>query len=106
MAATIAVCGFLGQVVPALRRAEDKAVRAATVVGGLVGFFFSLAIFGASRLGWECFVFGGTDMTRRQALISFGIGSVLVEVISLGALALLGAGSETIVLVYILLLSL
>ena len=37
LAATIAIGGFLGQVWPALRRKEDPAVRAATVVGGLIG---------------------------------------------------------------------
>ena len=37
LAATIAIGGFLGQAWPALRRKEDPAVRAATVVGGLIG---------------------------------------------------------------------
>jgi hypothetical protein len=37
VAACIAVCGFLMQVRPALAREDDRAVRAATVVGGLVG---------------------------------------------------------------------
>jgi hypothetical protein len=43
IAATIAVCGFLGQVGPALKRQEDEEVRAATVVGGLVGLFAAAA---------------------------------------------------------------
>lgn len=37
IAAAIAVCGFLGQVGPALKRQEDEEVRAATVAGGLFG---------------------------------------------------------------------
>jgi len=37
VAAAIAVCGFMGQVGPALMRKEDQAVRAATVIGGLIG---------------------------------------------------------------------
>lgn len=52
VAATIAVCGFLGQVGPALRRQEDEEVRAATVVGGLIGFLLAAAIVVADRLGW------------------------------------------------------
>lgn len=43
-------------------------------------------------------------MTERQALISFAIGAVLVEVIALAVLARLGADSETVVAAYILLL--
>jgi hypothetical protein len=38
MAAAIAVFGFLWQAPFALTRKEDRAVRAATVIGGLVGF--------------------------------------------------------------------
>jgi len=37
MAATIAVCGFLGQAPAALMRKDDQTVRALTVIGGLVG---------------------------------------------------------------------
>ena len=37
LAATIAIGGFLGQVWPALRLKDERAVRAATVVGGLFG---------------------------------------------------------------------
>jgi len=38
MAAAIAVFGFLWQAPPALAQKGDRAVRAATVVGGLIGF--------------------------------------------------------------------
>jgi hypothetical protein len=51
MAASIAVCGFLGQVWPALTRQGDQEVRAATGVGGLVGFAIAMAIIGAD-LTW------------------------------------------------------
>lgn len=44
MAAAIAVCGFLGQVGPALKRQEDEEVRAATVVGGLFGLVAAAAV--------------------------------------------------------------
>jgi uncharacterized protein with PQ loop repeat len=44
VAAAIAVCGFLGQVVPALTRKNDQAVRAATGIGGLVGLAAAAAI--------------------------------------------------------------
>jgi hypothetical protein len=44
LAAMIAVCGFLGQVGPALTRKDDQAVRAATVVGGLFGLAVAVAI--------------------------------------------------------------
>jgi hypothetical protein len=37
LAATIAIGGFLGQVWPALRRKDERAVRAAAVIGGLFG---------------------------------------------------------------------
>jgi hypothetical protein len=37
LAATIAIGGFLGQALPALRRRDDSGVRTATVVGGLSG---------------------------------------------------------------------
>jgi hypothetical protein len=48
IAAAIAVCGFVGQVVPALTRKDDQAVRAATVIGGLVGLgAASMAIVGS-----------------------------------------------------------
>jgi hypothetical protein len=52
IAATIAVCGFLGQVWPALTRQDDKAVRAATVVGGLVGLFVAVGIIFVGRGMW------------------------------------------------------
>lgn len=44
MAATIALCGFLGQAWPALKRQEDEEVRAATVVGGLFGLFAAVVV--------------------------------------------------------------
>lgn len=44
VAATIAVCGFLGQVGPALTWKDDQSVRAATVVGGLFGLAVGVAI--------------------------------------------------------------
>jgi hypothetical protein len=43
VAACIAICGFLMQVPPALVKADEKSVRAATVVGGIVGFFLAAA---------------------------------------------------------------
>jgi hypothetical protein len=43
MAAAIAVFGFLWQAPPALAQKEDRAVRAATIIGGLVGFGFATA---------------------------------------------------------------
>jgi hypothetical protein len=36
-AVIIAVCGFIGQVPAALRREDDRTVRAVTVIGGLAG---------------------------------------------------------------------
>lgn len=42
MAAAIAVFGFLWQAPSALSQKEDRSVRAATVVGGLVGFGFAV----------------------------------------------------------------
>jgi hypothetical protein len=44
VAAAIAVCGFLGQVGPALTRKDDQAVRAATGIGGLVGLAAAVTI--------------------------------------------------------------
>jgi len=41
VAACIAICGFLTQVPPALVKADEKSVRAATVVGGIVGLFLA-----------------------------------------------------------------
>ena len=43
-------------------------------------------------------------MTRKQALIAFFIGIMLVEAVVVGGLMLLGAASEAIVLAYALLL--
>jgi hypothetical protein len=44
VAACIAICGFLMQVPPALVKADEKSVRAATVVGGIVGLFLAAAL--------------------------------------------------------------
>jgi hypothetical protein len=44
VAACIAVCGFLMQIPPALAKADEKSVRAATVVGGMVGLFLAAAL--------------------------------------------------------------
>jgi len=43
-AASIAISGFLMQAPSALAKADDKSVRAATVVGGLVGFSLSASV--------------------------------------------------------------
>jgi hypothetical protein len=43
-AACIAVCGFLMQVPPALVKADERSVRAATVVGGIVGLFIATGL--------------------------------------------------------------
>jgi hypothetical protein len=50
IAACIAVGGFLLQVPPALAKADDKAVRAATVVGGLAGLVLALLVIAAAVL--------------------------------------------------------
>jgi len=52
IAATIAVCGFIGQAVPALRRRDDETVRAATVLGGLVGLLFGSVITAVAGIKW------------------------------------------------------
>jgi uncharacterized membrane protein len=44
IAAAIAVFGFLGQAPSAIARREDATVRAATVIGGLVGLGFAMAV--------------------------------------------------------------
>jgi hypothetical protein len=44
MAAAIAVFGFLWQAPSALARKGDRTVRAATVVGGLIGFGVALVV--------------------------------------------------------------
>jgi hypothetical protein len=43
VAACIAIFGFLMQVPPALVKADEKAVRAATVVGGIGGLLLAMA---------------------------------------------------------------
>jgi hypothetical protein len=50
-AATIAVGGFLGQVWPALQRKDDPEVRAATVLGGLIGLW-AAALVAVGSLLW------------------------------------------------------
>jgi hypothetical protein len=50
MAACIAVCGFLLQVPPALAKEDDKAVRAATVTGGLGGLVLSVILIAVAVL--------------------------------------------------------
>lgn len=50
MAVMIAVCGFVGQAPAALKRKNDLAVRAATVIGGLAGLCLSVAIILADRI--------------------------------------------------------
>jgi hypothetical protein len=50
VAACIAVCGFLMQIPPALARADDKSVRAATVVGGLAGLLIAVALIAVAVL--------------------------------------------------------
>jgi hypothetical protein len=44
VAACIAICGFLMQVPPALVKADEKSVRAATVVGGVGGFLLAVGL--------------------------------------------------------------
>ncbi|MGN6203082.1 MAG: hypothetical protein ACTHNY_11850 [Solirubrobacterales bacterium] len=44
VAACIAVCGFLLQAPSALAKADDKSVRAATVVGGLAGLVLGIGL--------------------------------------------------------------
>ncbi|HET7454319.1 MAG TPA: hypothetical protein VFJ76_02250 [Solirubrobacterales bacterium] len=44
VAACIAVCGFLMQIPPALVKADERSVRAATVVGGIGGLFLAAAL--------------------------------------------------------------
>jgi hypothetical protein len=48
IAASIAICGFLGQIRPALARKDDQEVRVATGVGGLIGLAVALAIITAA----------------------------------------------------------
>jgi len=50
LATAIAICGFLGQAAPALRRRDDQTVRALTVVGGLVGFAIGIGILALSAI--------------------------------------------------------
>ncbi len=52
MAASIAVFGFLWQAPAALARKDDQAVRVATVLGGLVGLGFAMAVLLAGYLIW------------------------------------------------------
>ena len=80
LAASIAICGFLGQIKPALAREEDPAVRAATVIGGM---------FGLAAAG----------------LILFTLAMLLLLATLYGGLSLLGAGNEQLVLAYFLVLT-
>jgi hypothetical protein len=50
IAASIAIGGFIGQVGPTLAREEDRSVRSATTVGGLVGLAVALAMTTVSKL--------------------------------------------------------
>jgi len=49
-AASIAVCGFLLHVAPALSRESDVKVRRATVIGGLIGFVLAVVVMLLSAL--------------------------------------------------------
>lgn len=49
-AATIAVCGFIGQIWPALTRQDDQSVRVATGTGGIFGLMLAAAIVAATLL--------------------------------------------------------
>jgi hypothetical protein len=40
----IAVCGFIGQAPAALKREDDRTVRAVTVIGGLTGLALAFAV--------------------------------------------------------------
>jgi hypothetical protein len=44
VAACIAICGFLMQIPPALVKADEKSVRAATVVGGIGGLLLAAGL--------------------------------------------------------------
>lgn len=44
VAVMIAVCGFIGQVPAALKREDDRTVRAVTVIGGLAGLALAFAV--------------------------------------------------------------
>jgi uncharacterized membrane protein len=50
MAVAIAVFGFLWQAPSALAHKQDETVRAATMIGGLVGFGFATAVILADYL--------------------------------------------------------
>jgi hypothetical protein len=50
MAAAIAVCGFLAHAGPALSGADEKRLRFATVVGGLIGFAIASLVIVLSEL--------------------------------------------------------
>ena len=51
IAASIAICGFLGQIKPALAREEDRTVRSATVIGGMVGLAFATLVITIPAIG-------------------------------------------------------
>ncbi len=50
MAAAIAVFGFLAHAKPAMTGKDDIAIRQATVIGGLAGFFFASGLILASAI--------------------------------------------------------
>jgi hypothetical protein len=52
IAASIAICGFIGQIKPALAREGELEVRAGAGIGGLSGLAFALAVIGADYLLW------------------------------------------------------
>jgi uncharacterized membrane protein len=43
IAASIAICGFIGQIKPTLTREEDQEIRVNAVIGGIVGLVFAAA---------------------------------------------------------------
>lgn len=49
-AATIAVCGFIGQIWPALTHQDEQSVRVATVSGGILGLVLAAAIVAGTLL--------------------------------------------------------
>ena len=51
-AVMIAVCGFIGQVPAALKREDERTVRAVTVIGGLCGLGLAAAFVGVDYFLW------------------------------------------------------
>jgi hypothetical protein len=52
VAVMIAVCGFIGQAPAALKREDDRTVRAVTVIGGLCGLGLAAAVVAADYFLW------------------------------------------------------